>query len=81
MSEFEDLRFGVIEDAATLLEMLPPIERIVWPTDPGDLDAVGEALAFIARWAPEANRTFKRRRRELRAAQSGSPPALVGRGS
>ena len=67
----EDIRFGVVEDAVTLLQMLPRLDEIVWPTEEGDVEAVAEWLKWLAAWAPPANAAFKRHRRELRASSHG----------
>jgi hypothetical protein len=65
-----DTRFAVIEDAADLLKMLPAAENIVWPTDPGDQQAVDEALQWLSAWLPrvKAARRLQRRMVKERAA-------------
>lgn len=61
-----DMRFELIEDAEAVLRMLPPPERIAWPTEEGDLEAVGEALAWLSHWLPRAKASLKAHKRELR---------------
>lgn len=67
MARGPDLRFAVIEDAAALLRMLPPVEGVIWPTDQGDMDAVDEALAFMAAWLPKARAAHREHRRQVKA--------------
>lgn len=77
MSRSADTRFAVIEDAAALLQMLPAPEAIAWPSDPGDLKAVDEALVFIGRWARQAKAARKQHRVAMRyrtAAMNGVRP-------
>lgn len=65
----DDLRFAHIEEGVQILKMLPAADRIVWPTDEGDLEAVGEAVEWLARYAPALGRAWrehKRSRRRLR---------------
>lgn len=73
MSRSEDLRFTVLEDAAALVQMLPPdAEEIAWPSDQGDVKAVAEALAVLSARLPAVKASFRRHRRELRASSSRS---------
>jgi hypothetical protein len=64
-----DTRFATIDDAVALLNLLPPVERIAWPTEPGDEQTVAEALDWLAEWTPRARAAFKRHRRDARAAR------------
>ncbi|MFP5365147.1 MAG: hypothetical protein ACLGI5_20755 [Thermoleophilia bacterium] len=68
----------MIEDAAALLQMLPPADEIVWPTDPGDVEAVAEALAVLSARLPAVKASLRRHRRELRE-KARSQPALARR--
>jgi hypothetical protein len=62
-----DTRFATIDDAVALLKLLPPdVETIAWPVDEGDIQVVGDALSWLARWAPRANSAFKSYRRDAR---------------
>jgi hypothetical protein len=61
-----DTRFTAIDDAVTLLKLLPPVERIAWPLEPGDDELVADALQWLARWAPRASVAFKAHRAEQR---------------
>jgi hypothetical protein len=62
----EDLRFAHIEEGVQILRMLPAPGRIVWPTDEGDLEVVGEAVEWLARFAPALARAWREHRRERR---------------
>jgi hypothetical protein len=73
-----DTRFTTIDDAVTLLGLLPPVERIAWPEEPGDEQVIADALAWLTAWAPQANRAFKlhlreRRRAAANGASTGGP--------
>jgi hypothetical protein len=61
-----DIRFTAIEDAAGLLDTLPKAEQIVWPTDPGDLQAIEEALAKFAAKLPPVRASLRRHKRMMR---------------
>jgi hypothetical protein len=62
----EDLRFAHIEEGVQILKMLPAPGRIAWPTDEGDLEVVGEAVEWLARFAPALARAWREHRRERR---------------
>lgn len=62
----DDLRFEHITDAVQVLRMLPAPERIVWPTDPGDIEEVGEAVEWLADFAPRLRRAWREHRRRVR---------------
>lgn len=62
-----DLRFALVEDAAALLNMLPSADRIVWPTEAGDIEALEDAFAVIAVRQREARAAFREHKREVRA--------------
>lgn len=67
----EDARFELIEDAVSLLKMLPAPEQLVFPEDPGDVEAIGEAIEWFAKWTPQMSRAWKQHTaavRRLRAA-------------
>ncbi len=66
----EDVRYAVIEDAADLLKMLPPADRIVWPSEPGDVAAVDEALRWLKTAVPELRRAWRLHKRELRGMRA-----------
>ena len=61
-----DTRFAVIEDAVALLQMLPAPAEIAWPSDPGDLQALDEALAWLATWLPATRAARRQHKRMLR---------------
>lgn len=63
-----DTRFATIDDAVALLNLLPPVDRIAWPVEPGDEQVVAEALDWLADWAPAARAAFKQHRRDVRRA-------------
>ncbi len=62
-----DLRFALVEDAAALLNMLPPRGRIVWPTEAGDMEALDRAFADIAAVLPAAKADYREHKREVKA--------------
>lgn len=64
-----DTRFAAIDDAVTLLKLLPPVDEIAWPLEMGDEDTVAVGLQWLADWAPRANAAHKRHAREQRAAR------------
>jgi hypothetical protein len=64
-----DLRFAHIEEGVQILRMLPSPDRVVWPVDEGDREAVGEAVEWLAKFAPALARAWRedqRSRRRLR---------------
>jgi hypothetical protein len=64
-----DLRFAHIEEGVQILRMLPAPDRVVWPVDEGDREAVGEAVEWLAKFAPALARAWRedqRSRRRLR---------------
>jgi hypothetical protein len=63
-----DTRFATIDDAVALLKLLPPVERIAWPLEPGDEQTVADALDWLAAWTPPARAAFRRQRRARRVA-------------
>ncbi len=83
MPVYPDIRFAVIEDAAALLQMLPAPAAIVWPSDPGDQQAVDEALKWIGDWLPQAKASRRAHRRMLReqaAARRAAAARIVAAG-
>lgn len=83
-----DIRFAVIEDAAALLDMLPRPELIVWPSDPGDQEAVDAALRHIGELLPKlkaSRRAHRRMLRERKAAAlrivAAGVPGAMGNGA
>lgn len=63
----KDTRFDAIEDAVMLLKMLPAPADCVFPVEnEGDVQALAEALGWLAEWWPEMNRAWKRHRQYLR---------------
>ncbi len=66
MSRAPDTRWAVIEDAVALLQMLPPADRIAWPSEAGDLEAVDEALAWMSTWLPRVKAARREHRRTLK---------------
>lgn len=73
-----DTRFAAIDDAVTLLRMLPPVDDIAWPTEPGDNDTVTDGLRWLAEWAPAAKAAHRRhlaaQRTAARAARAARQP-------
>lgn len=63
----DDLRFARIEDAAGILEALPAPERLAWPTEEGDVDAVDAAMKLIADWYRRAAPAWKTHKADLKA--------------
>ncbi len=80
MSRGPDLRFAIIEDAADLLRMLPDPERVAWPCDEGDMDAIDDALKWMAAWVPKARAAHKEHRRVVKA-RTALQMAMAGRRS
>lgn len=69
----DDTRFSAVENAYALIRLLPPAARIRWPVEPGDVDAMDEAMNGIKDWLgtpkrPGAFAAWKRHKRELREA-------------
>ncbi len=64
----QDTRFELIENAEAILRMLPAPERIAWPTEPGDLEAIDEALAWLSDWLPRAKASRKLHAQTMKAA-------------
>lgn len=62
----EDLRFAYIEEGVQILQMLPAADRVVWPTEDGDLEVVGEAVEWLAKFAPQLARAWREHRRSQR---------------
>jgi hypothetical protein len=54
-----DTRFQAIEDAVSLLQVLPDIEECPFPVDEGDIEAIGEAVAWLVEWTPRLSRAWK----------------------
>ncbi len=92
MAAYPDTRFALIEDAAALIAMLPAPEKITWPEDPGDIEAIETAIAQISVWLPKVKASRRAHRRELReraqarraAAQrivAAGVPAAMGNGT
>lgn len=61
-----DLRFAHIEEAVQLLKTLPAPDRVVWPVDGGDVEAVGEAVEWLAKFAPALARSWREHQRSRR---------------
>jgi hypothetical protein len=61
-----DLRFAHIEESVQLLKTLPAPDRIVWPVDGGDVEAVGEAVEWLAKFAPALARSWREHKRSHR---------------
>ncbi len=68
----QDTRFELIENAEALLRMLPAPERITWPTEAGDLEAVDESLAWLSDWLPRVKASRKLHQQAMRAAAMGN---------
>lgn len=63
-----DTRFEVVEDAVTALKFLPAPDKIAWPVEDGDVEAMEEAFVFLRRWIAAAWRSWRSHRARLRAA-------------
>lgn len=70
MARGTDTRFAVVEDAADLLRMLPPAERIVWPVEAGDVAAVEEALRWMTVQLPLVRASLRSHKRQLRSLRA-----------
>lgn len=62
-----DVRFGLVEDAAALTQMLPAPSDIVWPTEAGDIEALEDAFRWLSFWLPLAKSSFRRHKAEMKA--------------
>lgn len=75
-----DTRFAAIDDAVTLLKLLPAPWDIAWPDEQGDVEVVTDALQWLVAWAPAARsslRAHERSRREAaRVARNGTRPRM-----
>lgn len=73
MSPIEDIRFEVIENVAdSLRQLLPPPERIVWPAETGDMEAIDRAMRFLKAWLPAASASWRGYKRDLNKADRGT---------
>ena len=75
----DDTRFSAIENAHQLIRLLPPVARIRWPVEPGDVDALDEAMAGLKAWLPKADAAWRQHKRNLRATRA--VPAAMGNGT
>ncbi len=74
-----DLRFELIEDAVATLRLMPAADKICWPVDEvGDVEAVGEALAWLHAWLPKAERSWRAHKALMRAAMRQERDAKRG---
>lgn len=66
----QDARFELIEDAVSLLRMLPSPDDMAFPLDPGDVESIGEAIDFLREFTPKLARAWKQHQAatRLRAA-------------
>lgn len=62
----KDFRFQVLEDVVELLEQVSEPETVVLPTDPGDVEALDEAIRFLADWTPRMVKAWREHKRALR---------------
>ncbi len=65
----DDIRFARIENAASSLKTLPAWERLAWPTEPGDVDAMDEALDWFCAEMPAARKVWRVHKAALRAQE------------
>lgn len=65
-----DTRFGNIEDANASLRLLPAADRIVWPVQPGDVDAIDAEVKELAARAKAIAASWSRHKRDLRGMRS-----------
>lgn len=62
-----DTRFEVLEDVVEMVrELLPPPEQCVFPDSPGDVEALDEAVAFLANWTPRLVKRWRQHKSALR---------------
>lgn len=62
-----DTRFEVLEDVVEMVrELLPPPEQCVFPDSPGDVEALDEAVAFLANWTPRLVKRWRQHKTALR---------------
>jgi hypothetical protein len=57
-----DSRFEAIEDAVSLLQAIPMPEQLPLPTEPGDIEALGESIEWLEGWLPRLSAAWKRHR-------------------
>lgn len=68
-----DMRFSRIENAADSLRTLPPVSQLAWPTEPGDVAAMDDALAFLDGWLPTAKAAWRQHKAAMREARQARP--------
>lgn len=70
----DDIRYSRIENAASSLQTLPALDKLLWPVEPGDVAAMDESFAFLSDWLPAAKASWRahkarlKRGKHLRAA-------------
>ncbi len=74
-----DIRFARIENAADSLRTLPAPDRMAWPTEAGDVEAMDDALRFLGEWLPAARAVWRLHKRSLKA--TAGVPAAMGNGT
>lgn len=62
-----DLRFESIDHAVAILKLMPAPEQINWPVDePGDIETIDAAMAWLDEWLPNARASWRQHKRALR---------------
>jgi hypothetical protein len=66
----DDTRFEAIEDANAVLRLMPAAERIVWPVEPGDVDAIDAEVKELLDHAKQIARSWSLHKRALRGLRA-----------
>lgn len=65
-SRGQDERFQLIEDAVSLLRTLPDPEQLAFPSEAGDIEAIGEAVDWLREFTPKLARAWKQHKAATR---------------
>ncbi len=66
----KDDRYTAVEDANAQLRRLPAAEKIAWPVEPGELDAIDAEVKALSASAKAIAASWSRHKRELRGLRS-----------
>ncbi len=66
----KDDRHLAIEDANAQLRRLPAVEKIAWPVDPGEMDAIDAEVKALQASAKAIAASWSKHKRELRGLRS-----------
>jgi len=61
-----DIRYSRIENAASSLQTLPALDKLLWPVEPGDVAAMDEAFVFLSEWLPAAKASWRAHKARLK---------------